>query len=202
MRKLSTKDLTLAAMVAAVYTVLTVFLPIPQYGEVQFRIAECMTVLPFLFPWATPGLIVGCFLANLLGSPFVLDWVFGTLATALACFMTARMPNKWLAPLPPVLCNAIIVGAEIAIPQWAASAAPSGLRWDPLPCPWALASWRCAISWACPCWPCCPRWRPSAALSRKSVFLPCKTPENHIENTEYRCNCLYKRKEDVFNEGP
>ena len=36
------------------------------------------------------------------------------LATALACFMTARMPNKWLAPLPPVLCNAIIVGAEIA----------------------------------------------------------------------------------------
>ena len=114
MRKLSTKDLTLAAMVAAVYTVLTVFLPIPQYGEVQFRIAECMTVLPFLFPWATPGLIVGCFLANLLGSPFVLDWVFGTLATALACFMTARMPNKWLAPLPPVLCNAIIVGAEIA----------------------------------------------------------------------------------------
>ena len=114
MRKLSTKDLTLAAMVAAVYTVLTVFLPIPQYGEVQFRIAECMTVLPFLFPWATPGLIVGCFLANLLGSPFVLDWVFGTLATALACFMTARMPNKWLAPLPPVLCNMVIVGAEIA----------------------------------------------------------------------------------------
>ena len=73
-----------------------------------------MTVLPFLFPWATPGLIVGCFLANLLGSPFVLDWVFGTLATALACFMTARMPNKWLAPLPPVICNGLIVGALLA----------------------------------------------------------------------------------------
>ena len=111
MQKFSTKDLTLAAMVAAVYTVLTVFLPIPQYGEVQFRIAECMTVLPFLFPWATPGLIVGCFLANLLGSPYVLDWVFGTLATALACFLTMKMPNRWLAP---VLCNALIVGAEIA----------------------------------------------------------------------------------------
>ena len=36
------------------------------------------------------------------------------LATALACCLTARMPNKWLAPLPPVLCNAVIVGAEIA----------------------------------------------------------------------------------------
>lgn len=114
MRKFSTKDLTLAAMVAAVYTVLTVFLPIPQYQEVQFRIAECMTVLPFLFPWAAPGLIVGCFLANLIGSPYVLDWVFGTLATALGCLLTAKMPNRRLAPLPPVLCNAVIVGAEIA----------------------------------------------------------------------------------------
>ncbi len=114
MRKFSTRDLAYGAMVAAVYAVLTLFLPIPQYQEVQFRIAECMTVLPFLFPWATPGLIVGCFLANLLGSPYVLDWIFGTLATALACFLTARMPNRWLAPLPPVLCNAVIVGAEIA----------------------------------------------------------------------------------------
>ena len=75
MRRSKVLELVLAAMVAAVYTVLTVFLPIPQYGEVQFRLAECMTVLPFLFPWAAPGLIVGCFLANLLGSPFVLDWV-------------------------------------------------------------------------------------------------------------------------------
>lgn len=114
MRRSKVLELVLAAMVAAVYTVLTVFLPIPQYGEVQFRLAECMTVLPFLFPWAAPGLIAGCFLANLLGSPFVLDWVFGTLATALACLLTKKMPCKWLAPLPPVLCNAVIVGGEIA----------------------------------------------------------------------------------------
>lgn len=114
MRRFSTRELVLAALVAAVYTVLTLFLPIPQYQEIQFRVAECMTVLPFLFPWAAPGLIVGCFLSNLLGSPYVLDWVFGTLATALACVLTAKMPNKWLAPLPPVLCNAVIVGAEIA----------------------------------------------------------------------------------------
>ncbi len=113
MRRFSTKDLARGAVVAAVYTVLTVFLPF-QYGEVQYRVAEAMTVLPFLFPWAAPGLIVGCFLANLFGSPYVLDWVFGTLATALGCLLTMRMPNKWLAPLPPVLCNAVIVGGEIA----------------------------------------------------------------------------------------
>ena len=126
MRKFSSLQMVLAAMVAAVYTVLTVFLPIPQYGEVQFRVAECMTLLPFLFPWAAPGLVVGCFLANLLGSPFVLDWVFGTLATAIACFLTARAPNKWLAALPPVICNAVIVGAEIA---WSATGGFDGAFW-------------------------------------------------------------------------
>lgn len=112
-KKSSAQDLARAAMVAAVYTILTTFLPIPQYQGVQFRIAECMTLLPFLFPWATPGLIVGCLLSNLLGSPFVLDWVFGTAATALACFLTSRASNKYVALLPPVLCNAIIVGWEI-----------------------------------------------------------------------------------------
>ena len=114
MRAWSTKDLTLAAAVAAIYAVLTLTLPIPQYGGVQLRVAEAMTLLPFLFPAAIPGLTVGCFLANLLGSPMVLDWVVGTLATLLAALWTGKMPNRWLAALPPVLCNAAIVGAEIA----------------------------------------------------------------------------------------
>ena len=57
--------------------------------------------------------VVGCFIVNLF-SPYPLDLVFGTLATLLACLMTQRVGNRWLAPLPPVLCNAVIVGAEIA----------------------------------------------------------------------------------------
>ena len=36
------------------------------------------------------------------------------MATLLACLLTQRMPNRFLAPLPPVICNAVIVGAEIA----------------------------------------------------------------------------------------
>ena len=62
----NTRRLTLAALIAAVYTAATLFLPIPQYGGMQFRVAEAMTLLPFLFPEAIPGLAVGCFLANLL----------------------------------------------------------------------------------------------------------------------------------------
>ena len=95
------------------YAALTVTLPIPQYAGIQCRLSEALTVLPFFFPAATPGLVVGCFIANLF-SPYSLDLVFGTAATLLACLITQRMPNKWLAPLPPVLCNAVIVGAELA----------------------------------------------------------------------------------------
>lgn len=113
MHKFSTRDLTLAALIAAVYAVLTVTLPIPQYSGIQVRLAEALTVLPFLFPAATPGLVVGCFIANLF-SPFPLDIFFGTAATLFGCWATQYMPSRWLAPLPPVIFNAVIVGAEIA----------------------------------------------------------------------------------------
>ena len=112
--RFTTKQLTTAAVIAAVYAALTLLLPIPQYGGVQLRVAEAMTVLPFFFPEAIPGLAVGCFLANLLGSPFVLDWIFGTLATLLAAIWTSKLRHRALAPVPPVVCNMVIVGAEIA----------------------------------------------------------------------------------------
>lgn len=113
MSKMSIRDLTLAALLAGVYAVLTLALPIPQYYGVQLRVAEAMTVLPFLFPAATPGLFVGCVIVNLF-SPIPLDVLCGSAATLLAACLTQRMPSRWLAPLPPVLCNAVIVGAEIA----------------------------------------------------------------------------------------
>ena len=135
--RFTTRRLALAGLIAALYTVATLILPIPQYLGVQFRVAEAMTLLPFLFPEAIPGLAVGCFLANLLGSPYVLDWVFGTLATLLAALWTAKMPNRYLAAVPPVVCNALIVGAEIAyfstldglafLPAFAMNAATVGL---------------------------------------------------------------------------
>ena len=109
------QQLATAGIIAAVYTVLTLALPIPQYGPIQFRVAEAMTVLPFLFPEAIPGLTVGCFLANLLGSPMPADWVVGTAATLIAAVWTSRLHHRALAPLPPVICNMALVGAEIAL---------------------------------------------------------------------------------------
>ena len=114
MRKFTTRDLTLAAIVAAVYAALTMLLPGPSFGYTQLRVAEALTVLPFLFPAAAPGLAVGCLIANLLSPYGPIDMICGTFATALAAFLTMKMPNKWLAPLPPVLCNGIIVGGMLA----------------------------------------------------------------------------------------
>lgn len=116
MKRMTIRELSFAAILAAVYAALTLFLPVPQYGPVQVRIAEALTVLPFFFPAATPGLFVGCVIANLF-SPYILDVIFGSAATLLACLWTGRLNNRWLAPLPPVVCNALIVGGEIAFAQ-------------------------------------------------------------------------------------
>lgn len=114
MKKLDVRSLTLSAVIAAVYAALTLLLPGPSYGYAQLRLAEALTVLPFLFPTCAPGLAVGCLIANILSPYGPIDMICGTLATALAAFLTAKAPNKWLAPLPPVLCNGVIVGGMIA----------------------------------------------------------------------------------------
>ena len=106
--------LCLGAVIAALYTVLTLALPVLSFGPIQFRLAEGMTVLAWLCPEAIPGLTLGCFLSNLIGSPYALDWIMGTLATLIAALWTAHVPKRWMAPIPPVLCNMVIVGAEIA----------------------------------------------------------------------------------------
>ncbi len=117
MPKNPTRELTLCAMLGAAYAVLTMVMPIPQYGGVQIRLAEALMVLPFLFPGATPGLFVGCAIANLLSPYGLLDVAAGSMATLLSCLWTARLKNPALAPLPAVVCNAGIVGAVVAFAQ-------------------------------------------------------------------------------------
>ena len=114
MRKNTLKELTFAAMLGGAYAALTMLLPIPQYAGVQFRLAEALTLLPFLIPAATPGLFVGCFIANILSPYGLLDIIAGSAATLLACLWTQRMKHRRLAALPPVVCNAVIVGGVIA----------------------------------------------------------------------------------------
>ncbi len=107
----SLQTLCFSAILAALYTALTVLLPFLSYGPVQFRLAEALTLLPVLFPQSIPGLVLGCLLSNLIGSGTPWDVVFGTLATLLAALLTYRLRrNIWLAAAAPVLVNGVVVG--------------------------------------------------------------------------------------------
>lgn len=116
-----------AALIAAIYVVLTYFISAFQLasGAIQIRISEALTILPFFTPAAIPGLAIGCFLSNLLTGCLPMDVLFGSLATligAIGSYLVRKY--KWLVPLPPVIANVVIVpyvlayvyGAEGSIP--------------------------------------------------------------------------------------
>lgn len=100
-----------AAMIAAIYVVLTVLFAPFSFGEIQVRIAEALTILPVFTPAAIPGLFVGCLIGNIFGGSILPDIVFGSLATLIGAFFTylLRKQSKYLAPLPPILSNTVIV---------------------------------------------------------------------------------------------
>jgi len=123
--KTQVRKVIFGAIIAALYTVLT-FLSasfLIAYGPFQFRISEVLTILPFFFPVAVPGLFVGCILANILSPYGFADMIVGSTATLFAALCTMRLGKsdkseyltvKALACLPPVIFNALFIGALIA----------------------------------------------------------------------------------------
>ena len=115
------------ALVAALYVVLTFlakFLGLDS-GPIQVRFSEMLCILPIFMPSSIWGITVGCFLSNILVGAHWLDILIGPLATLIGALGTYALRKiKWLAPLPAVLSNAIIIpfvlsyayGAEEAIP--------------------------------------------------------------------------------------
>ena len=99
-----------AAMIAAIYVILTVLFAAYSFGQIQVRIAEGLTILPFFTPAAIPGLFIGCLIGNFLGGAVPPDIIFGSLATLIgAAGSYALRKNKYLVPLPPIAANTIIV---------------------------------------------------------------------------------------------
>ncbi|MBQ4450916.1 MAG: QueT transporter family protein [Clostridia bacterium] len=114
--------ITRAAVIAAVYALLTRLIWAFGSGAIQLRISEAMCVLPLIFPEAVPGLFVGCLVANIIGGGHILDIIFGSLATLLAAYLTmktgyklpeVKSPKYWLAVSFPVICNMLITGTVV-----------------------------------------------------------------------------------------
>ena len=112
--------LTQGVVIAAIYVVLCqIFAPI-SFRDVQVRIAEGLTILPYFTPAAIPGLFIGCLLGNLLGGAIPVDVIFGSLATLIGALGTWAIGNwirrhqrsnasKYLLPIPPIVANTVII---------------------------------------------------------------------------------------------
>jgi uncharacterized membrane protein len=101
-----------AAMIAAIYVVLTIFISAFNLasGAIQVRISEALTILPYFTSAAIPGVSVGCLLANLLTGASIFDIVFGSIATLLGAIGTYMFrKHKFLCTLPPVISNMLII---------------------------------------------------------------------------------------------
>lgn len=106
------KLITQAAMIAALYVVLTFIanaLGLANYA-VQVRFSEALTILPYFTPAAIPGLFIGCLISNILTGCALPDIIFGSLATLAGAVFTYKLRKyKWLAPVPPIAANMIVV---------------------------------------------------------------------------------------------
>ena len=108
--------LVFAALIGSIYATLAVLLAPISYGQIQVRVAEALTVLPFFSSYSIWGLFVGCIVANIFGGNGPIDIIFGSLATLIAAIITYYIGKsnirfkKYLAPLPPVIINAVVIG--------------------------------------------------------------------------------------------
>lgn len=124
MDKQNLRWLTRNGLIAAIYTVLGLVLAPITFGAAQCRVSEALTLLPLLNPSSVWGITLGCALTNLVGASTganflgMADVFIGSAATFAAGWMTARLGKyRWhglplLATLPPILLNALVIGAE------------------------------------------------------------------------------------------
>src|SRR5699024_11048701 len=93
------------------YVVLTVIGASFSFGPIQVRISEALTILPAFTPAGIPGVFLGCLISNIITGALLPDIIFGSLATLIAAVGTWLLRNKsrFLAPVPPILANAVIV---------------------------------------------------------------------------------------------
>lgn len=113
----STKRVVRAALIGALYAVLSLAAFPVASGAIQFRISEGLTLLPLVFPEAIVGVFAGCIVTNLITGCMWIDTVFGSIITLFAAtltFLTGKLIKKtWLkiliGGLFPVLFNAFLL---------------------------------------------------------------------------------------------
>ncbi|MBQ7541633.1 MAG: QueT transporter family protein [Clostridia bacterium] len=112
MKKSPVLSVAQAALIAAMYVALTALSNAfgLASGVIQVRISEALCILPYFTPAAIPGLFVGCLISNVLAGGVIWDVIFGSLATLIGAVFTYLLRRvKWLAPVPPIVSNMLII---------------------------------------------------------------------------------------------
>ena len=111
MKNVTVQKVATAGIIAALYVGLGFLVLNLASGVIQVRFAEVLTVMTVFTAAGIPGVTIGCFLFNLLSGAAVGDVIFGTLATLIGAVGTRllRKKSRYLAVLPPILANTLIV---------------------------------------------------------------------------------------------
>lgn len=103
------RDLTKAAVVAALYIVITmVFAPL-AFGPVQFRFSEGLNNLAVFNKRYVVAITLGCFVSNMMSSLGPLDMVVGTGETLIA-LLTINIVTRFIKSLPLKLVASVLIG--------------------------------------------------------------------------------------------
>ena len=116
---LNVKTIALNGVVAGLYAAVTIACGPLSYEFMQLRFSELLNLLVFFNPTFTIGLTLGCLVANLFSSVGLIDVVFGTLTTLVACLVMVAyskfVKNLFTTGLIPCLLNAAIVPLTIFV---------------------------------------------------------------------------------------
>ena len=107
--KLSIRQLTLNAMIAAIYVVITIFLP--SYGPLQLRLTEMFAHLPMFNKKYSIGLVLGVAIANIRSEFGIYDIIFGTLHTALSLLIVFLIIKESDSLIKKMLINTAVFTA-------------------------------------------------------------------------------------------
>ena len=127
MKKTRSRFIAEGAMIAALYVILTYVAMLFGLDKmvVQLRFSEALTLLPLFTPAAIPGLFAGCIIANILTGCAIVDVILGSLATLIAAIITRKLRKiPYLASIPPILANTLIVPPVLAFVYHVETALP------------------------------------------------------------------------------
>lgn len=110
---LDVKTIAMNAMIASVYAAMTIAIAPIAYGGIQMRLSEIMVFFAFYNKKYIPGLVIGCFVANMASPMGMWDMIFGTTATLLVCIAMYQFNNLYLGAIMGGVINGLIVGAEL-----------------------------------------------------------------------------------------